>query len=113
MRPGVLALLALAAGAAGGTLSSTLRKEALADASGAVVVPVPPQGVVFRGARGNSILRVRDEPAGGLVELLDSHEHVVVRLRATPAGGAIEVESSASPSSRGLSLARSLDDPGY
>jgi hypothetical protein len=109
----MLALFALVAGAAGGILSSRVLPEARADAGGGVIVPVPPQGIVFRGARGNGIVRVRETPVGGVIEVLDSREQVVVRLRATPGGGAIETGASGSPSAPALSLTRSPDDPGY
>jgi hypothetical protein len=109
----MLALFALLAGAAGGILSSRVLPEARADAGGGIIVPVPPQGIVFRGARGNGIVRVRDTSAGGVIEVLDSREQVAVRLRATPAGGAIEVGASGPPSAQALSLMRSPDDPGY
>jgi hypothetical protein len=114
MRPAVLAAVALLAGAGGGALSSRALGEAHAETAGAVVVPVPPQGVVFRSSRGgNAIARVRSEGAGGVVEILDAREQVVIRLRATSAGGVIELGASPVAAHPALSLVRSPDDPGY
>ena len=113
MRPAVLALVALVAGATGGVLSSRALGEARADASGAIVVPVPAQGVIFRATGGSAIARVRSDAAGGVIEVLDAREQVALRLRATSAGGVIEVGSPRPTLRPALSLARSPDDPGY
>jgi hypothetical protein len=112
MRPAYVALLALASGAVGGVVSTRLVSEAHAD-SAAIVVPVPVQGVVFRGPTGAAIARVRAEPSGGVVEVLDAREQIAVRLRATPNGGAIEM-GPAHPALRpAFEVTRAVDDPGY
>ncbi len=116
MRPALIAVIALVAGAVGGVTSSRLVSDARAD-SGAVVVPVPAQGVVFRGPTGAAIVRVRAEPTGGgVVEVLDGREQVAVRLRAAPSGGVIDVGSARPPVRRAFEVTRSTDstdDPGY
>src|SRR5580658_2763694 len=96
MRPSVLALLAFSAGAIGGVGSSVALREAHADALGEVTVPVPEEGVVFRGNAGRPIVRIRSEAAGGLLEVLDGRGGVAVRLRATPTGGIVELAPPAS-----------------
>jgi hypothetical protein len=106
-------VVAFVAGAAGGVLSSRALPDARAQPGGAIVVPVPPEGVVFRAHGGNAIARVRSDPAGGAIEVLDGREHVAVRLRATSAGGVIELGAPPGSSRAVLPLARSLDDPGY
>jgi hypothetical protein len=113
MRHVTLIVAALVAGAAGGVLSSRALPEARAQPAGAIVVPVPPEGVVFRSAAGNAIARVRSDAAGGAIEVLDAREQVAVRLRATNAGGVIELGVSRATARTVLPLARSLDDPGY
>jgi hypothetical protein len=104
---------ALVAGAAGGVLSSRALPDARAQAGGAIVVPVPPEGVVFRARDGNAIARGRSDATGGAIEVLDAREHVAVRLRATGAGGVIELGAPPGAARAVLPLARSLDDPGY
>jgi hypothetical protein len=113
MRQLVLVVVALVAGATGGVLSSRALPEARAQPAGAVIVPVPAEGVVFRGAGGNAIARVRSDPAGGAIEVLDAHEQVAVRLRATNAGGVIELGIPRPTARTVLPLARTVDDPGY
>jgi hypothetical protein len=113
MRHLVLVVVALAAGAAGGVLSSRALPEARAQPAGAIVVPVPREGVVFRGSGGNAIARVRSDAAGGAIEVLDAHEQVAVRLRATSAGGVIELGVPRPSAHVVLPLARTVDDPGY
>jgi hypothetical protein len=125
MRSAGIAVVALAAGALGGVLSSRALREARADAGGAIVVPVPPQGVVFRAVGGAAIARVRSDAAGGVIEVLDARERVALRLRATAAGGgavdmgpprAYDPRADAHADPHGLPplpLLRSPDDPGY
>jgi len=118
MRPALVALLALAAGAVGGVVSTHLVTEAHAD-PGAIVVPVPDQGVAFRGPQGRVVARVRAEPAGGVIEVLDAREQVAVRLRATGGGGVIDLGTArplAQPASTVVPVwptARAPNDPGY
>jgi hypothetical protein len=114
MRPALLVALAFVAGAAGGVSATRLVGEARADASGGgIVVPVPAQGVVFRAPAGNAIARVRTEPAGGVVEVLDAREQVAVRLRASDHGGVVEVGAGPQRLVPALSIARTVPDPGY
>jgi hypothetical protein len=108
-------VVALLAGAAGGVLSTRALPDASAQTGGAIVVPVPPEGVVFRARTGSDIARVRSDSAGGggVIEVLDAREHVAVRLRATGAGGVVELGTGLAAGHAVLPLARSLDDPGY
>ncbi len=112
MRPSVLAVLAFSAGALGGIASSVALREARADALGEVTVPVPEEGVVFRGNGGRPIVRIRSEPSGGSLEVLDSRGAVAVRLRAASVGGIVELGPSVSvrPAVR---LLGTPSDPGY
>lgn len=112
MRPAGLALLALSTGALGGIASSVARPEAHADGPGEVTVPVPLQGVVFRGIGGRAVARITSESAGGSFEVLDSRGQVAVRLRALPGGGLVEVATVGSAGAP-LRLGGSLGDPGY
>jgi hypothetical protein len=104
-------LLALAAGAVGGLVTSWSPSQACADES-AVSVPVPAHGVVFRSSGGRAIARVWSDKAGGVVDVLDAREQVAVRLRATNAGGAIELGHVATLGSP-ASYTNSNEDPGY
>jgi hypothetical protein len=112
MRPSVLALLGFSAGAIGGVGSSVALREAHADALGEVTVPVPEEGVVFRGNAGRPIVRIRSEAAGGSLEVLDGRGGVAVRLRATPTGGNVELGPSASVRPA-LRVVGTPGDPGY
>lgn len=112
MRPSLLALLAFSAGALGGVASSVALREARADALGEVTVPVPEEGVVFRGNGGRPVVRIRSDAAGGLLEVLDGHGAVAVRLRATPGGGIVELGLSSSVRPV-MSPAGAPGDPGY
>jgi hypothetical protein len=75
--------------------------------------------VSFRGAGGTTIMRVRSEPAGGVLEVLDAQEKVAVRLRATPSGGTLDLGPGRAAAGAGrpamptLSITRAADDPGY
>jgi len=110
MRPCVLALVAFLAGAAGGVVSSRAIGEARAQVGDLVVVPVPAQGVVFRGSGGNAIARIRSDATGGMVEVLDAREQMAVRLRATATGGVIELGPRTATS---LAVVGAASDPGY
>jgi hypothetical protein len=112
MRPALLAAIAFVAGAMGGVASTVIVGEARAQAPQAVIVPVPAQGVSFRGAGGTTIARVRSEPAGGVIEVLDAQERVAVRLRATPNGGTIDLGAGKTQAPT-LSITRVPEDPGY
>jgi hypothetical protein len=110
MRPCVLALVAFLAGAAGGVVSSRAIGEARAQVGDLVVVPVPAQGVVFRGSGGNAIARIRGDVTGGMVEVLDAREQMAVRLRATASGGVIELGPRSATT---LAVVGAASDPGY
>ena len=110
MRPSLLALLAFVAGAAGGVASSCIVREAHAD-TGVTIVPVPVQGIVFRGVSGRAIARIREQATGGVVEVFDAHEQVVLRLRATRLGGAVDVGSEPPITQRPPRATG--DEPGY
>jgi hypothetical protein len=112
MRPALLATIAFVAGAMGGVASSVALGVAKASPPAGVIVPVPPQGVSFRGAAGTTIARIRSEPSGGVLEVLDAQEHVAVRLRATPSGGSIDLGAGRTPAQT-LSITRVPEDPGY
>ncbi|HTB72741.1 MAG TPA: hypothetical protein VK762_05840 [Polyangiaceae bacterium] len=105
------ALLALAAGALAGLLTSWTANQAHADED-AFSVPVPSHGVIFRTNGGRAIARLWSDKAGGVFEVLDAREQVAVRLRATNNGGAIEVGQVAM---LGLpaSTTNLKEDPGY
>ena len=114
MRPAVFLLSTLIAGAAGGGISShILVQSANADSGGAMLVYVPLQGVVFRTVGGNSIVSLRSEAAGGVIEVLDARQQVALRLRATSAGGVIEGVASGTIAPSLLPLSISSGDPGY
>jgi hypothetical protein len=108
----MLALLAFSAGALGGIASSVALREARADALGEVTVPVPEEGVVFRGNGGRPVVRIRSEATGGSLEVLDGRGAVAVRLRAAPGGGIVELGPSA-PVRPALRLVAIPGDPGY
>jgi len=111
MRPALLACIAFVAGAMGGVVSTIVVGEARAQAPQAVIVPVPAEGVSFRSG-GKTILRVRAESTGGVLEVLDAQERVAVRLRAAQSGGAIDL-GAGRPSVQTLGIARTPEDPGY
>lgn len=108
----MLALLTLVVGALGGIGSSIVLHEAYADALGEITVPVPAEGVVFRGSGGRPILRIRAEVGGGSLEVLDAGGRIAARLRATPSGGAIDLSPS-SPVRSAMASDRCSEDPGY
>ena len=88
------------------------RPEAHAASQGEVTVPVPPQGVVFRGIGGRAVARITSESAGGSFEVLDSRGEVAVRMRASSGGGLVEVATLGSAAAP-LQLGGSPGDPGY
>jgi hypothetical protein len=91
-----------------------LGRDAHAQPAGATVILVPAQGIVFRGANGRVVARLRGDAFGGALELLDAREDVAVRLQATAAGGTIDLRTMREPRSQPLQLVRTLpDDPGY
>jgi hypothetical protein len=110
MRPALVALLALCAGAVGGVLSSRALGDAHAQGVATVVVPVPVGGVVFRTSAGNAIARIRGDAAGGVLEILDAREQVAVRLRAGAGGGQLDLAQAQGTAAVGRTVA---GDPGY
>jgi hypothetical protein len=89
-----------------------LQAQARAD-EGAIFVPVPTRGLVFRAQEGgHAIARVRSDVAGGVIEVFDAHERVAIRLRATVNGGAIEVGRTSTLAAPSLTVG-SYEDPGY
>jgi hypothetical protein len=70
--------------------------------------------VVFRGAAGNALVRIREGASGGMLEILDESEHTVVRLRATATGGTVDLDAThARPAVPNVFPARRAEDPGY
>ena len=111
MRPPLVSLVAFVAGALGGIVASTAVGEARADIREELVVPVPAQGVAFRGSTGQTIVRIRSSPVwGGTLEVFDAHENLAVRLRATSSGGVFEIGRS--PPAVASTIVSSAD-PGY
>ena len=110
MRPALVVMCALVAGVGGG-FASRLLPEAHAGVA-TVVVPVPGGGVVFRGGAGNALVRIREDAAGGVLEVFDASERVALRLRATANSGGLELESvQARPPAVPPAMRR--EDPGY
>jgi hypothetical protein len=105
------AVLALAAGALSGLVTSWTPSQAHADED-TVSVPVPVHGVIFRTNGGRAIARLLSDKAGGVFEVLDAREQVGVRLRATSNGGTVELGQFAT---LGLPAPSSnpKEDPGY
>jgi hypothetical protein len=113
VRPAVQAVIAFAAGVAGGTWSSILIGKARAEVTGEIALQVPERGLVFRASSGKAIARVRSDPTGGIVEVLDAREQIAVRLRAAQNGGVVELAPSRAPARPALLLVGETGDPGY
>jgi hypothetical protein len=111
MRPALVVTCALLAGMAGG-FASRMLPEAHAD-TGVVLVPVPRNGVVFRGPAGNALVRIREGASGGVLEILDESEHTVVRLRATASGGGIDLDTTRARPAANVLPTGNVQDPGY
>ena len=113
LRTAVLAVVAFAAGAAGGTWSSVLIGKARAEVADEIELRVPERGLVFRASSGKALARVRSDVTGGIFEVLDAREQIAVRLRAAQNGGVLELAPSRAPARPALLLVSETGDPGY
>jgi hypothetical protein len=113
VRTAVLAVVAFAAGAAGGMWSSVLIGKARAEVTGEIELRVPERGLVFRASSGKALARVRSDATGGIFEVLDAREQIAVRLRAAQNGGVLELAPSRAPARPALLLVGETGDPGY
>ncbi len=109
MQPPLIALAAFVVRALGGIAASSAL--ARADVGQELVVPVPAQGIAFRGDSGKTIVRIRSSAlSGGILEVFDAHENLAVRIRAASSGGVVEIGLSSPPVPAQVVSAA---DPGY